>query len=111
MSEDTKDLIQKLVEAPYGKAKDILKKNGLWDERRVANDPDTAKRYRMRVYGEMPVSAAVTVEASSEEEAIEKAEDEEEAIEKAEDIANAQSFSWSGFDDVENVYAEVGEIL
>lgn len=101
MNEDTKDLMRQLVDAPYGKAKDILKQNGLWDEKRAANDPDTAKRYRMRVYGEMPVSAAVTVEASSEEE----------AIEKAEDIASAQSFSWSGFDDVENVYAEVGEIL
>ena len=32
---DHKALLKQLVEAPYGKAQDILKAKGLWDEKEI----------------------------------------------------------------------------
>lgn len=83
---DQKELLQKLVEAPYGKAEEILKSEGLWDEKRKPSD-GTLRTFRVRVDGEIPVSAMVKVQATS----IEEAED------LATDLANARGFDWQDY--------------
>lgn len=99
MSTDHRDLLKKLVDAPYGKAQEILKKQGLWDERKSDGDPSQMKTYRVRVDGQMSVGANVRVEAASAEE----------ACEKASAIAEDPSFSWTDFGDTEVWNAEVRE--
>ncbi len=75
MTDNHKDLLKQLVEAPYGKAQDILKAKGLWDEKKA---PDGVTRtYKVRVRGEERIEYddTITVEATSPDEAIELAED------------------------------------
>lgn len=95
MTDDQKSLMQELVDAPYGKARDILREKGLWDEH--AGDAGELRTYRMRVRGEMVVSAIVKVEARSAEEA------EELALSQA----SAWDFQWRDYGDVDCVEAEV----
>jgi hypothetical protein len=76
MSADQKALLKELVEAPFGKAEEILRKRGLWDDTKA---PSGIKRtYKVRVRGEERIeySEIITVEATSPDEAIELAEDE-----------------------------------
>lgn len=94
---DQRELMKKLVEAPYGKAAEILKENGLWDEKRAGPDNGEYKTYRVRVDGAQDVSSTITVEARSDEE----------AMELAEDIASDRSFSWRDCGDVEVWGSEV----
>ena len=66
--------------------------------RRKSNgDPNQIRTYKVRVDGNMDVSALVTVEATSEEEACDK------AIEIAGDV----SFAWSIYGDTDVWNAEV----
>jgi hypothetical protein len=97
MSDDHSDLLKQLVDAPYGHAEAILKKRGLWDEKRAVSD-GTKKTYRVRVDGTMSVSATVRVEATSPEE----------AEELAEELASYPSFEWKdyGETEVDGAYAE-----
>lgn len=101
MTDDHKDLLKKLVEAPYGKAQEILKAKGLWDEKKDAGDPDQMKTYIVRVQGHMAVSARVRVEAKNDEE----------ACEKACEIAENPTFAWSDYGGTEAWDAEIKERL
>lgn len=98
MSEDQKDLLKKLVDAPYGQAETILKERGLWDEKRRHVDGDP-RSFRVKVTGEMRVSSIIKVTARSAEEAEELAVDE----------AHSSGFIWDTEDDIDCVEAEVEE--
>lgn len=80
---DQKELLRKLVDAPYGKAEEILKSEGFWDEHRQTPDGEM-RTYRVRVTGETQVQSVVKVQARSAEE----------AEELATDMASAWNFEW-----------------
>lgn len=81
MSKDHKAILKECVDAPFGKAEEILKQRGCWDEARgKENRADGLKIYRVRVTGwySTEFDDVYTVEAEDDDEA------EDLAIEKAE---------------------------
>jgi hypothetical protein len=97
MTDDHKALLKELVDAPFGQAETILKSKGMWDERRKPKKESTLCKYRVKVTGEMQVSAIVTVEAYSQEEAEDFALDD----------ASKPGFQWRDFDDVDIIGTEI----
>jgi hypothetical protein len=75
MTTDHKTLLKELVEAPFGKAEEILKAKGLWDEKKAPSE--VSRTYKVRIRGEERIEYdnVITVEATSPAEAIELAED------------------------------------
>jgi hypothetical protein len=97
MSKDYKDILKRAVEAPFGQAETILKREGCWDDH---GDTDAEpRRWRVRVYGEMQVQAVVTVEARTKDEA------EELACDKASD----RMFEWRDYGDTDVIHSEIEE--
>lgn len=97
MSKDYKNILKRAVEAPFGMAEEILKREGCWD---THGDTDAAPRkWRVCVYGEMQVQSVVTVEARTREEA------EDLAADKARD----PMFEWRDYGDTDVFHAEVEE--
>jgi hypothetical protein len=75
MSKDPKEVLKECVAAPFGKAEEILKTNGFWNETKVPSGE--LRTYKVEVCGEETIewSETITVEATSPDEAIELAED------------------------------------
>lgn len=73
---DQKALIKQLVDAPYGKAEEILREKGFWDEKRVPKSERSEKEFDVTLTGSMSVSAVISVFAKDKDEARRKARDE-----------------------------------
>ena len=90
MADQQKVNVHELAALPYGAAKDALRKAGLWDEYGGEDEneepPGPVRSFKVRVHGTIAVSATVTVEARSEDEA------EDLAAKKAEDGLSSDWF-------------------
>ena len=74
MSKDHKTVLKECVEAPFGKAEEILKKEGYWNEMKAPTGP--LRTYKVRIDGEETIEygETITVDATSPDEAMELAE-------------------------------------
>jgi len=91
---DQKALIKQLVDAPYGKAEEILREKGFWDEKRVPKPERKEKEFEVTLTGMQAVSATITVFAKNEDDARRLAKDEV-------SDNDFETDSWCGIEDIE----------
>jgi len=72
----TLPLVKKLAKAPYGRAADAIRQSGFWNEEAVPEEQRETRPWRVRVSADLKAYAYVTVYATDEEDAMEKATEE-----------------------------------